>query len=91
VPLFAIHGPPPDDVEVLITAPTPMMALRAFHAEGFGGDRQVRLIEGSLVFRRSEDQAMVVGEWHIVQQSVNGGGHGITTVVRIDPPDAAPG
>ena len=35
VPLYEIVDP--DGVRSSILAPTPMMALRAFHAEGFGG------------------------------------------------------
>jgi hypothetical protein len=66
------------------------MALRLFHAEAFGSDRHVRLIDGQLVFKRRADQELVAGEWHVVQQSVNGAGAGISTVVTIPPPAETP-
>ena len=49
----------------------------------------VPLLGGRLVFQRGADQELVQGEWHVVQQSVNGAGAGITTVVTIPPPPDA--
>jgi hypothetical protein len=84
MPLFAITGP--DDVEVTIVAPTPMMALRLFHAEAFGSDRSVRLIDDQLVFRRRADQELCAGTWVVTRQAVNG--TAVSTVtIEIPEPD----
>jgi hypothetical protein len=83
MPLYCITGPPPDDVDVRIIAPDPLQALRLFHAEAFGSDRSVRLIDGALVFRNPAHQQMVAGEWTICRQSVNDG----TAALKVEIPE----
>ena len=58
MPLFEIVDP--DGVRSSIVASSPLSAPRLFHAEGLGGDRMVRLIDGRLVFRRRADQLLVI-------------------------------
>jgi hypothetical protein len=85
MPLFAITGPPPDDVEVTILAPTPLLALSRFHAEALG-QRAVHPRNGGLWFRYREDQELCAGTWTVTRQAMNGDASASVTI-EIPPPD----
>jgi hypothetical protein len=84
VPLYALRGPPPDDCEVFIDAPSPMAALCGFHREAWGF-RAVFPRGQTLIFRDPEHQRMVAGTWTITRQQVNGEASA-SVIVEIPPP-----
>ena len=84
MPLYCITGPPPDDVEVSILAPTPLLALSRFHGEALG-QRAVHARNGGLWFRYREDQLLCSGAWVVTRQAMNGDASASVTIV-IEPP-----